>query len=77
MKLQKRFAYEYKRKKYYKHLITIPDKTLKELGWKPGANLEQVIENGKLVIKPRHQSTEGVKSSESLLREKLRKVRGE
>ena len=59
MKLQKRFAYQYKKKKYYKHLITIPDITLRELGWKSGSNLEQVIENGKLVIKPLTGLNEG------------------
>jgi len=52
MKLQKHLAYRYKEKKYFKHVLTIPGDTLRELGWKPGANLEQIVENGELVIRP-------------------------
>lgn len=52
MRLQKHLAYKYKDKEYYKHVLTVPNGALKELGWKPGQKLEQTIENGRLVIKP-------------------------
>jgi antitoxin component of MazEF toxin-antitoxin module len=52
MRLQKHLAYKYKDKEYYKHVLTVPNGTLQELGWKPGQKLEQTIENGTLVIKP-------------------------
>lgn len=72
MKLQKHLAYKYKRKKYYKHIITIPTSTLEELGWKPGENLEQIVENGRLVIKPDREFASRVK--EDLLTEKVRRL---
>ncbi len=40
VKLQKHLAYTYKDKKHYKHVITIPDSVLNELGWTNGEDLE-------------------------------------
>jgi hypothetical protein len=34
VKLQKRFAYGYKDKEHYKHIITIPEEIIEQLGWK-------------------------------------------
>lgn len=59
VKLQKRFAYEYNDKKHFKHIVTIPEDTLEELGWKGGIDLEQKIEKGKLIFKP--TNTKGAK----------------
>jgi hypothetical protein len=40
VKLQKRFAYKYKDKEYYKNIITLPDVFVEKLGWKEGAELD-------------------------------------
>lgn len=81
MKLQKQFAYKYKEKEYFKHMLTIPGDTLRELGWKPGVNLEQVVDNGKLVIKPCPQETMQISDKKETHRlasdKKLLSMRGE
>jgi bifunctional DNA-binding transcriptional regulator/antitoxin component of YhaV-PrlF toxin-antitoxin module len=51
VKLQKRFAYKYKDKEHYKHVVTIPEDTVERLGWKEGEELEQSVEKDTLVIK--------------------------
>jgi len=60
VKLQKRFAYEYNEKKHYKHIVTIPEDALVQLGWKDGMELEQKIEDNKLVFIPT-KKTKGVR----------------
>jgi bifunctional DNA-binding transcriptional regulator/antitoxin component of YhaV-PrlF toxin-antitoxin module len=40
VKLQKRFAYKYKDKEYYKNIITLPDVFVEKLGWKEGTELD-------------------------------------
>jgi len=50
MKLQKRFAYKYKNKEHYKHVLVIPAGSLEKLGWKSGEVLKPRIENGALII---------------------------
>lgn len=50
VKLQKHFAYKYKEKKYYKHVIVIPEEAMNQLGWKAGEELEIKINDGKMVL---------------------------
>jgi len=49
-KLQKHFAYKYKDKKHYKHVIVIPEKVVNQLRWEAGQELELQVNDGKLVI---------------------------
>jgi len=51
VKLQKRFAYKYKDKEHYKHVITVPEEAVERLGWKEGQELEQILEKDALVIR--------------------------
>ncbi len=53
VKLQKRFAYRYKNRDYYKHVVTIPDDVIETLGWKEGQDVEPTAESGKLILKPK------------------------
>jgi len=50
VKLQKRFAYKYKDKEHYKHMLTIPEEIVEELGWKEGEELKQVVQEDRLVV---------------------------
>lgn len=50
VKLQKHFAYEYKDKKHYKHVIVIPEEAINQLGWKAGQELEVKVNDGKMVV---------------------------
>ncbi len=55
VKLQKRFAYKYKDKEgnqreHYKHVVTIPEEALGELGWREGEELEPSVSNDKLIF---------------------------
>lgn len=50
MKLQKVVAYKYGDKIHYKYLITIPEDTISQLGWKEGSELKDSIKGGSLVI---------------------------
>ena len=52
VRLQKRFAYKYKDKEHYKHVVTIPDETVERLGWKEGEELQQIIEENTLIVLP-------------------------
>lgn len=50
VKLQRRFAYKYKDKEHYKHIITIPEEQVEELGWKEGEELEISASSNKLIL---------------------------
>ena len=50
VKLQKRFAYNYKDKDYYKHVITIPDEIIEQLSWEEGIEVEPKVQNDELVF---------------------------
>jgi bifunctional DNA-binding transcriptional regulator/antitoxin component of YhaV-PrlF toxin-antitoxin module len=52
-KLQKHFAYKYKDKRIYKHVIVVPEEAVNELGWKGGQELELNVKADQLIIKPR------------------------
>jgi len=51
VKLQRRFAYKYKHKNHYKHIITVPIKYVSKLGWKDGTDVELKIRKDELVLK--------------------------
>lgn len=51
VKLQKRFAYRYKDKDHYKHVINIPEKEIEKLGWQQDAELEIISKDDKLIVK--------------------------
>jgi bifunctional DNA-binding transcriptional regulator/antitoxin component of YhaV-PrlF toxin-antitoxin module len=50
VKLQKRFAYKYKDKEHYKHIIIIPDEIVEQLGWKEGIEIEPKVKDNELVL---------------------------
>jgi len=70
MKLQKRLAYRYKGKEYYKHVLTISQRILKELGWETGENLEQIVEGGRLIIRPKMDTSTKIKEKIGITRVK-------
>jgi len=51
VKLQKRFAYRYKEKDHFKHMITVPEKEITKLGWRQDSELEIISKDDKLIIK--------------------------
>lgn len=50
MKLVSQISREYKGKKYRKFWINIPNKILKELGWKANQELNAEVKDGKLIV---------------------------
>ena len=44
-------------KEYSKYVITIPSKQIEAVGWKVGAELEAIVKNGKIVLKPKDDNT--------------------
>lgn len=50
VKLQRHFAYKYKDKKHFKHVIVIPEEAIEKLAWKAGQQLELEAKDGKLII---------------------------
>lgn len=50
VKLQRHFAYKYKDKKHYKHVIIIPEDAIEKLGWQAGHELEVEAQDDKLII---------------------------
>lgn len=57
MKIQKRFLRKYKDKDYYKYIINIPPKILKETGLEYGEELEIKAEKGKIVLKKKSKNS--------------------
>ena len=58
VKLQKQFAYKYKEKKYYKHVIVVPDDAVTELCLKGGQELELTVTKGQLIVKPKSEKAD-------------------
>jgi len=50
VRLQKRFAYKYKDKEHYKHVVTIPEEFVDKLGWKEGEEIEPAIKDDQLIF---------------------------
>jgi bifunctional DNA-binding transcriptional regulator/antitoxin component of YhaV-PrlF toxin-antitoxin module len=53
VKLQKQLSRKVQDKTYPKYVITIPPKQIEEAGWKEGTELEAIVEDGKIVLKPK------------------------
>ena len=51
MKLVANKSDEYNGKTYYKYIITIPSKNIKELKWNGGEELETEVRNGELIVR--------------------------
>lgn len=51
-KLQKHFAYRYKDKDHYKHVVIISEELIRELGWQTGVEVEQRVDGDNLVMAP-------------------------
>lgn len=50
VKLQRRFAYKYKDREHFKHVVTIPEDYVDKLGWKEGDNLAFSVTNHRLTL---------------------------
>jgi bifunctional DNA-binding transcriptional regulator/antitoxin component of YhaV-PrlF toxin-antitoxin module len=61
VRLQKLFAYKYKDKDHYKHLITVPDEIVRKLGWSAGSELEYSVNGKELVFRLRKPEMRAVK----------------
>lgn len=53
MKLQKQLSRKVKGKEYPKYVVTIAPKQIEEAGWKEGIELEVVVTDGKITLKPK------------------------
>jgi len=53
MKLQKQLSRRVKGKTYPKYVVTIPPKKVEELRWKEGTELEAIVKDGKIILKPK------------------------
>ena len=51
MKLQKRLSRIYKGKKYYKYILVIPEKDIRESGFKEGDELNSKTKGGEIKIR--------------------------
>ena len=52
MKLQKRFNREVDGKEYSKWIVTIPPEEIEKLHWHQGQELDAIVKNNELIIKP-------------------------
>jgi len=53
VKLQKQLSRKVGNEEYSKLVVVIPPEKIKEIGWKEGFELEVVVKDGKIVIKPK------------------------
>jgi AbrB family looped-hinge helix DNA binding protein len=53
VKLQKQLSRKVDSVSYPKYVITIPPKKIEEVGWKEGTELEAIVKDGEIVLKPR------------------------
>ncbi len=53
MKLQKQLSRKVGDIAYPKYVVTLPPKDVEKLGWKEGTELEAVVENGEIKLKPK------------------------
>lgn len=53
MKLQQRLNRKVGDKEYVKWYVDIPSDVIKEAGWKEGSDLEVVVKDGKVVLRPK------------------------
>lgn len=53
MKLQKQLSRKVAGREYVKWVIIIPSSKIEKLGWRGGEELEAVVKNNKLILKPK------------------------
>lgn len=53
MKLQKQLSRRIENKEYPKYVVTIPPKQIQEVNWDEGIELEAVVKNGKIILRPK------------------------
>ena len=53
MKLQKQLSRKVKDKMYPKYAVVIPPKQIEEVGWKEGTELEAIVKDGKIILRPK------------------------
>ena len=53
MKLQKQLSRKLNNKEYPKYVVIIPPKQIEEVGWKEGTELEAIVKDGKITLKPK------------------------
>ena len=53
MKLQKQLSRKVEDRVYPKYVVTIPPKQIEEAGWKEGTELEAIVKDGKIVLRPK------------------------
>lgn len=56
MKLQQRLNRKVGDKEYVKWYIDIPSDVINEAGWKEGSELDVVVKDGKVMLKPKKQT---------------------
>ena len=56
VKLQKQLSRKVGDVSYPKYVITIPPKDIEKVGWKEGTELEAIVENGRIVLRPKIKS---------------------
>lgn len=55
MRLQRQLSRKVNDKNYPKYVVTIPPKQIEEVGWKEGIELEAIVKNGKIVLRPKER----------------------
>ena len=53
MKLQQRLNRKVGDKEYVKWYVDIPSEVIQEVGWKKGSELEVVVKDGKVLVRPK------------------------
>ncbi|MGD0450971.1 MAG: AbrB/MazE/SpoVT family DNA-binding domain-containing protein [Candidatus Bathyarchaeia archaeon] len=53
MRLQKQLSRKVDKIEYPKYVVTIPPKQIQEAGWKEGIELIAVVEDGKIILRPK------------------------
>ena len=53
MKLQKQLSRKIEEKEYPKYVVTLPPKSIEEVGWKEGIDLEAIVQDGKIILRPK------------------------
>jgi antitoxin component of MazEF toxin-antitoxin module len=64
VKLQRRFAYRYKDKDHFKHMLTVPEHVIDELGWEEGQYLNLHVKGNKLVLERQEAIQEEMRQEE-------------
>jgi bifunctional DNA-binding transcriptional regulator/antitoxin component of YhaV-PrlF toxin-antitoxin module len=52
-KLQKQLSRKVDNVSYPKYVVTIPPKDIEKAGWKEGTELEAVVQDGKIILRPK------------------------